>query len=353
MAFVNFKKEQWTRNLANSWVMDCIAQNSSFCFESIDGYVESRNDITYLFQRARVSQTGEDIALPNVLESIIAFEGEDAMVRKINIAASLGVQLNYVLYCEENEHVWLFEISSISTISLKQTYTSYKSFADWLLHASGNKPVKVKKTSANLPDFDVVLANTGCPWPSSFNGCLFDVDNKLIGIVEFQNADKDTVKAHCSNDYFLCKMRNFITNGAGGYYEYKDDIEHWLTYERVRVKAKIRLFIVVWSRKSSDYVFKEIEKIVFPEIPEAEVKTLKAILHKYSEEKSEQVYDNVCKSFDTYEFALDSGNITPILHHPDLSIELKTFPYIYYKSKEMFISEKENVVPHFVAMLNH
>lgn len=353
MAFTNFKKEVWARGAATNWIKDTIVKNDTYYFESIDGCKDNNKDeIAYLMERICVSYNGVDEPLTDTLNSIIQFMTEQTLVRKLNFASKFGLPLSIILYCNECKHVWRFDLKDINTLSFEQTYT-FDEFAKWLNQIKLYKTDKPQKPGATMSEFDTSLVLASSPWPSKIDSIIFTKDNEPIGIVDFQNANKVPVKEYCCSDYFLCMHRTFISNGAGGYYLYGDDLYKGILQETLRVQSGLRLFMVVWSAKSKDYYLKEVEQITIPLIKDEDARTQKGVLHKYSEEKMDETYTLICETFDSYNLYMENDCLTKQYHSPVLSKEAKTFPHIYYSQNRMVLGGKDEVSNDFISLINH
>jgi len=338
MSVTKFRKESSERSDATNWAKEILMRETSYYFDSIEGCNENeKNVVTHLMERARVDFVNDGkFDLDVIVQQIIALETKPTIERKINFAQRFGINLSYVLYCNENQHVWLLEFIDVNNLKLVRTFGSYIAFSDWIADIKGWKSSKTFRESADLPVFDKILRQAGCAWPTNIDCFISDQNNQPIGILEFQNAKTTSVKDHCNNEFFLCKQ---VTHDQWGHVKYHDDIRRWQSQEILRVQSGLRLFVITWAQGSADFILKEIEIITFPELPFGNdwVKTnaYKRDMHQFVFTKRKEDYQKICNNYQSFNLKKEPPIIQKIIFNPPLDMQQKTFPYIYYKFKQL------------------
>jgi hypothetical protein len=335
--FTNFRKETSERSDASNWAKQKLISDTPYYYESIEGCNENQDNIvTHLLERARVNYDGrDDMPLSDIFAEIIKLETIHVIERKINFAKAFGLNLSYVLYNDETQHVWLYKFDSIDSLSLENIFSSYKEFSNWILSIKGWESKKKFRESDDLPFFDKILRQEGCAWPTNIDCFVSDKNNMPIAVLEFQNANTVSVKNHCNNEYFLCKI---TYQNRYGYVGYHDDIRRWLSQEILRVQSGLRLFIITWDVDSDDFILKEVDKITFPLLPRQSNWKLhnqyQADMHAYAVHKTKEAALIIANKYDTFNLQYVAPQMKTIVNNPPLNGKDKTFPYIYYKYKE-------------------
>ena len=340
--FTNFRKETSERSDTTNWAKQCLIRNTPYHYEGIEGCNENNNNVvTHLLERARVNYDGRnDMPIADVLSEIVKLETVPVLIRKINFAKAFGLNLSYVLYCDETQGVWLYEFDSIDSLIFVQYFSSYKDFSNWIASIKGWKSSKPFREIDDLPLFDKILRKEGCAWPTNIDCFVSDENNQPIAVLEFQNANTISVKEHCNNEYFLCKQT--YTN-KWGYIAYHDDIRRWVSQEILRVQSGLRLFVITWEVGSVDFVLKEVEIITFPLLPYKNNWTLhgqyQADMHAFAVNKTRENALKIAKKYNTYNLEYDAPQMKTVVNNPPLNGKDKTFPYIYYRYKWKIMSD--------------
>ena len=344
MAFTNFRKETSERSDDVNWAKRSLVANTPYHYDGIEGCNENRNNVvTHLLERARVDDDGAgDMPVPDVLREIIRLETVPVLQRKMNFAGAFGLNLSYILYCDETESVWRYEFLDIDTLVLKQSYTSYKAFSEWIASIKGWRSGKPYREKEDLPYFDKALRKAGCAWPTNIDCFISDEDNVPLAILEFQNAKKVSVKNHCNNEYFLCKT----ARKEKGCVYYEDDIRRWISQEILRVQSGLRLFILTWAQGDQDFVLKEVERICFPELVNNQDE-YKSYMHKYIVTKEKCYGQYIQNHFQSYHLVYGAPDMLKIIHHPPLGMRCGTFPFIYYSYK-CLVEKNPRCLPDFM-----
>ena len=359
MALTNFRKETSERSDEANWAKKLLVEQTGFHFESIEGCNQNTNNVvTHLIERARVDYIeGVKLTKSEVINQIIALEGEAVLQRKINFAECYGLPLSYVLYCDETQKVYLLSFASLTEVKVTNTFNSYKEFADWISDIKGWKSKKSFREIQDLPHFDKELRKAGTPWPTNIDCIIFNNSNNPIAILEFQNANKINVANHCNNDYFFCKISS--TN-QWGYTVYHDDIRRWTSQEILRVQSNLRFFIITWAQNTTDFILKEIEIITIPYFPEKNgkpdwnyINAYKSDLNRYvNNNKQDNTKQKINKYYKTYNLEFNEPDMNMVVNDPPLSEQYKTFPSIYYKSKELVRQDRIELVNRFVQLIS-
>lgn len=346
MAFYNFRKETSERSDSTNWAKQLLIDHTPYFYDSIEGCNEnSKNVVTHLMERARVDfDAKKQIDLVETLIQIVELESEPILTRKINFAHCFGINLSYVLYCNETQSVWLFEIKDLQTLTLQQTFSSYEKFSQWIASIKEWSSSKYFRESEDLPLFDKLLRKAGCAWPTNIDCFISNQDNQPIAVLEFQNAKTTSVKDHCNNEFFLCKQMSY---NKYGYPQYHDDIRRWLSQEIIRVQSGLRFFVVTWAQGSPDFILKEIDIITFPELPFSgdwkKTGEYKRDMHQFILTRKQEDYEKICNNYQSYNLVRKAPLIMKVLFNPPLSQDKKTFPYIYYKYKKLVQGKKEEI----------
>lgn len=347
MAFTNFRKESSERSDAANWAKQSLIRNTAFHFDSIEGCNENdQNVATHFMERARVDYDGVDnMSLEDIRQAIIQLETIDVLQRKINFANAFGRCLTYILYNNETGYVWMYDFYDINTLKLISTFPSFVAFSQWIQSIKGWISRKPYIEMPDLPEFDKELRRAGTPWPTNIDCFISDENNMPIAILEFQNAKKTSVKDHCNNEYFLCKISS--TDPFTGITKYYDDIRRWQSQEILRVQSGLRLFIVTWQQDSPDFALKEVEIIVFPLLPFAndwaKHTQYKIDMHNYAATRKRVYGEKIANTYQSYHLEYNPPTMNTIVHNPPLNFPNKTFPFIYYRYKQVIIGQADQL----------
>ncbi len=361
MKLIDFRKESSERSDAENWSKQLLISESQYHYESIEGCNQNtENSVTHLIERARVSIREGKSTKSEIIRNIIRLEGEQSLLRKINFSKAFNIPLSYALYCDENENVFLFNFFSLEKIEFVQQFKSYLEFSNWIATIKGWVSSKPFREKEDLPYFDKELRKHKTAWPTNIDCFVSDENNEPIAIIEFQNARDTGVLEHCNNDHFQCKL-SFTKSGAyGPYVVYSDDIRRWTSQEILRVQSGLRLFIITWSQSSNDYQLKELDSLAIPYFPENNGKpdwktmsSYKGELHNYvKSNRSTDWEDKISFSRKTYNLYKTDHGTGSTINEPSLSYGNKTFPSLYYNSKEKVENNRESLVNAFLKILN-
>jgi len=359
MAWNNFRKETSERSDEANWAKSLLINHSGYYLDSIEGCNQNANNtVTHLIERARFDDIGgEKSSKTDIINQIIALEGKESLLRKIRFAKCYGLPLSYALYCDETEKVYLLYFHSLVLVEVFKAFSSYKDFAVWIAEIKGWKSNKPFREMQDLPNFDKALRKAGTPWPTNIDCFISNKENEPVAILEFQNAKNTNVANHCNNDFFLCKMTG--TN-EWGYTVYHDDIRRWTSQEILRVQSNLRYFIITWAQFQADFILKEVEIITIPHFPYKDgkpywdyINAYKRDMNKYVTKNKDQVEEkNIATKYKTYNLKYDDTTMNMVVNEPPLSYKHKTFPSIYYNSKELVQSGREELVNKFISLLN-
>ncbi|WP_313032031.1 hypothetical protein [Soonwooa sp.] len=354
------RKETSERSDEKNWAKDVLLSQNSYYFESIEGCNQDKDNLVKnLFERARVDidENGTQ-AVDDIRKLIIDLESIEKLLRKINFAKCFNINLQYVLYCDESEKVFVYEFVTIDNLILNLEFNSYKEFADWIYSIKGWKSNKTFREYDDLPNFDKKLRKAGTPWPTNIDCFVCDFENNPIGIIEFQNADRVGVLNHCNNDYFLCKMSSI---NQWGYTVYHDDIRRWTSQEILRVQSSLKYIIITWSQNNFDFQLKILDKVTIPYFPLKNGSIdwdyhnkYKAAMNKFiNQNKPDSIYNSISNNGKTYNLVNDNSRINMIINEPPVTYGDKTFPSLYYKSKEKVENGKSHLLEYFHRSLKY
>lgn len=349
MAFSNYRKETSERSDRVNWTKQVLMQSTPYYFDAIEGCNQSNLDLVVdMMERARIDDSGQGPDdSSSVLANIISLEGKDVLQRKINFANKFNVCLSYVLYCNENLHVYLYSITSTSTCILLHTFNSFDSFADYISQRKGWRSSKPFMEREDLPEFDKALRRSSCPWPTNIDCFICDRNNNPIGVLEFQNADTVTVVRHCNNEFFLCKR----TKIEYGRVSYIDDVRRWHSQEILREQSGLRLFIIVWEKTSKTFTLKEVKRITFPDLRCINAYQYKEDMHKYQETKDRKYGNKIASTYNSYNLKYNGVEMQKICHRPPLSAKDMSFPFIYYEYKQMSEGGEPSLSQMFIDLI--
>lgn len=350
MALINFRKETSERSDSLNWTKDLLSKNTDLFFESIEGCNQNKdNVVTHLFERMRVDfDSSSKGTLPEVLLEIVLQEGKQTLQRKINFCHTFGLNLSYVLYCDEIEKVYLFELESIEELKFKQMFQSYAQFSSWIGIIKGWVSTKPFRENQDLPCFDKALRKAGTAWFTNIDCFVCNAQSEPIGIIEFQNTKNVSVETHSNNDFFLCK------------YIKSNDIRRWFSQEILRVQSGLRLFVITWSQNENGYKLDEIDKIVSPSFFDDKLKINWDLKQKYETDLNQftlnpsiQTRKLISEQYDSvsinYEKSTQKMKIS--IHKSILNTENMTFPSIYYLQRKYVKNNRNQLVIDFMEML--
>ena len=350
MALKNFRKETSERSDSLNWTKELLSKNTDFYFDSIEGCSQNKdNVVTHLFERMRVDfDSSSKGTLLEVLSGIIVQERREPLQRKINFCRAFGLNLSYVLYCDETEKVYLFELSSIDDIQFKQLFESYAQFSDWIGTIKGWISTKPFRENQDLPYFDKVLRKAGTAWPTNIDCFVSDAQSEAIGIIEFQNTKNVSVEKHSNNDFFLCK------------YIKSNDIRRWFSQEILRVQSGLRLFVITWSQNENGYKLDEIERIVSPSFFNNNLKTdwilkqkYEIDLNKYTLNPASETTKFISEQYNSVgiNYEKNAKKMEILIHKSILNYENKTFPSIYYLQKYYVKNNRNQLILDFLEII--
>lgn len=358
MAFSNYRKETSERSDMSNWAKKILIEKTGLFFDSIEGCNENQyNVVTHLMERVRIGFDNSESSDEDVLQNIIKLEGLDALKRKINFAKSFNCPLTYVLYCNENEHVWVYKITDTNTCKKEAFYESFISFSHWISQIKGWRSSKSFREIEDLPNFDKALRAAGCAWPTNIDCFVSNKDLEPIGIIEFQNANNTSVERHCNNEFLWGK---YAKEDYYGHIKYSNDIRRWLSQEILRVQSGLKFFVITWSANSNDYILKEIDKITFPDLPGSKnwdlhnkiQKCLHCLASNHKSEKQVTYARWISGYVSSYNLYYNNSVMEKTYHKPNLYPKDKTFPMIYYKYKHFEKNNKENLPIEFLELLD-
>lgn len=305
MAFINYRKETSERSDATNWAKKILIEKTGLFFDAIEGCNENNNNVvTHLFERARVDFVPGESLETDVLSEIILLETPEVLQRKINFANTFNCPLTYVLYCNEKEAVWVYTISDLITCKFIVSYDTYHAFSDWIYTIKGWRSTKPYREREDLPYFDKALRRAGCAWPTNIDCFVSNQYSQPIAILEFQNANNTEVAMHCNNDFFLGKHTRI---NQDGYIQYDNDVRRWQSQEILRVQSGLRLFIITWSQKSTDFILKEVDVISFPNLPFSKDWTkhgeYQRLMHEVANTRDQNSARIIANQFSTYKLS--------------------------------------------------
>lgn len=360
MAFKNYRKESSERSDEVNWAKKILIEKTGLFFDSIEGCNENKeNIVTHLMERARVDLLDEKSDDEEVLRDIINLETQDILQRKINFAKAFNRPLTYVLYCNENQHVWVYTINEINACKCEAIFISYKEFSNWIAEIKGWKSSKSFRERKDLPIFDRELRATGCAWPTNIDCFVSNENFEPIGIIEFQNANKTAVEKHCNNEFFWGKYTG--TNDWGKTIFF-NDVRRWLSQEILRVQSGLRLYVITWSENSNDFILKEIDQVVLPQFPRendwrlhGEIETnlhYLAMYYRVNKEYAFRYAKWIASKTISYNLMYTQNHMNMIYNNPPLNPSLKTFPKLYYKFKHLEKDSRESLPILFLELIN-
>lgn len=347
MAILSFRKETSERSEMQNWVLTELSASTCFYFVGFEGCNENiEHKVTTVMDRLSIELDSLDntiIPADEVLR-IIKTNEEDQLIGKIKFCELLGIPYTYILYCYANEYVWRYELS-LDEIVLKQTYTSFEEFSEWIQEIKGWRSSKDFRERQDLPKFDLALRKAGCPWPTNIDCVAFDREHNPIAVIEFQNTAKVGVSDHYNNAYYFPRRNNMTKELYKG-----ADEQRWRSQEILRVQSGLPHYTIVWSKSEDIIVIKKLECVTFPDYSDPQTcGEYIADLADYGELLLEDPhniqnfqYDKVRNRYSSYSLDYNLNNMSKESHLPPLDIKERTYPFIY--GRRLGSYKKEQVV---------
>ena len=333
MNITSFRKETSERSEVQNWVLDELSASGNYYFSGFEGCNEnSSNQVTAILDRVSIVIEGQPDILPQLYQvtSIIeSLEGK-ALPGKISFCSRLGLPYSYVLYNYDHGFVLRYELDS-NGIYFRERYDSFAQFSEWIQSIKdwvSNKGY----INPGLPEFDKALRRAGCPWPTNIDSVAFTNTDHPVALIEFQNAKRTTVEAHTNNTFFLP-----IWDSRNNTYISGPDEQRWRSQEILRLQSGLPHFTIVWSQDENNVIIKQLTQVTFPDFSDADKSKLylknlgqfNAAALSLSRIKESPLYQSIRFEYPSYNFILNNGQITTQNNLPPLSIDAKTFPYIY------------------------
>lgn len=294
----------------------------------LDGWsLDKDNRVTHVFQKVHLQVFSSIVDFESFVEELATgFLDENFLLYK-NAAALFGAK-HYVLVHSEVPRQKIMVLEAVGEgFAFVKEFDGYRKFSSWLEKIRGYKSKQNYVLNRELSIFEDILRSSGTNWQVPSNLFITDEEQNLLGLIKTQHIQKYTLEKHSNNIFFLG-----LSN--------KDDRKRWLSQEIIRIQSGLPLFVIVADSKNKDYSLKVIDNIVFP-IKDVDG-GVSEILHRYAlalwtnkQDMADVLYKAICETVSTFTFYKDSENnkiIKHVLEQP-LSLENKTFPNIYYKSK--------------------
>jgi hypothetical protein len=119
------------------------------------------------------------------------------------------------------------------------------------------------------------------------------------------------------------------------------------------------LIIITWSQNSNDFQIKELESVAIPFFPEANGKPDWKVMSAYKGELNKYVKSNrsdetervISSNRKTYNLYKTDEGIGSSVNEPPLSYGAKTFPSLYYHTKEKVENNKTELIEAFSKVI--
>lgn len=335
-------KETSERSDKDNWVKNTLLSYTDFSLESMEGCNQNaQNQVTHLMERALCNNLPNPFNLKDVHEAIIALEGKESLERKIAFCEAFNLPFYYVVYGNApHEYVKLCALKE--ELSLIQAFNSYKEFSFWIKSIKGWHSSSSFLHYEELPFFDKELRKYTA-WPTNIDCFISSKNDEPKAILEFQNAHKTPIKSHENNNYFWGLTQ-------------KDDQRRWFSQEILRVQSGLPFIIITWSKIHQGFILKKLEKVVFPNFANAELKNLlRAFVQKRvngnGNKTPRQLYDEICNGYETEELYLENGVVKTKINKPPLSYENKTFPMMYFSHSHKEETNHANLIEVFNSVI--
>ena len=250
------KTETSERSAQKNWVRQAILEKG-FQLIEFEGFT-IKNDkvsdkVSALLDRACFEGTKRQWDTEHILNCVK--ERFDALFElKMAFAARLEVPWYFVAYAYNHDRncvasIYVFQILK-DAMKLVARFDQAKDLGAWMQQYR-DLEMRSRYEEKGLPLLDRELRRIGYPWPGNLDAVLACPTGTFLSVVEFQTTIKQSVRAHCNNQWFLPRGNR------------KGDEQRWKVIDIIRTQAALPLWILVWSPNETEIKLKVVDEIVY------------------------------------------------------------------------------------------
>lgn len=249
-----FIRETSERSDNKNTLKKAILKNSNFKLISFEGSPTINDNVTILMDKFKVDI---DLSTTNKNDKIKIFnelyrnsEFKDEFALKKTIVENRKLKWGILVY-DDNEYSLFFLKDGKEGRNFYKEFQNAKEFSNWLYENYSTIRYNISNYQEdNLPKYDISMRKNGKPWPGNVDGILL-YNKKMIAVIEFQTTNKQSVREHNNNDWWLPK------------YSRKGDKERWRSIYINSNYLNLPIIVGVWNPKEEEYCIKLIKKFNF------------------------------------------------------------------------------------------
>ena len=249
-----FIRETSERSDNKNTLKKAILKNSNFKLISFEGSPTINDNVTILMDKFKVDI---DLSTTNKNDKIKIFnelyrnsEFKDEFALKKTIVENRKLKWGILVY-DDNEYSLFFLKDGKEGRNFYKEFQNAKEFSNWLYENYSTIRYNISNYQEdNLPKYDISMRKNGKPWPGNVDGILF-YDKKMIAVIEFQTTNKQSVREHNNNDWWLPKHTR------------KGDKERWRSIYINSNYLNLPIIVGVWNPKEEEYCIKLIKGFNF------------------------------------------------------------------------------------------
>lgn len=249
-----FIRETSERSDNKNTLKKAILKNSNFKLISFEGSPTINDNVTILMDKFKVDI---DLSTTNKNDKIKIFnelyrnsEFKDEFALKKTIVENRKLKWGILVY-DDNEYSLFFLKDGKERRNFYKEFQNAKEFSNWLYENYSTIRYNISNYQEdNLPKYDISMRKNGKPWPGNVDGILLH-NKKMIAVIEFQTTNKQSVREHNNNDWWLPK------------YSRKGDKERWRSIYINSNYLNLPIIVGVWNPKEEEYCIKLIKGFNF------------------------------------------------------------------------------------------
>ena len=251
---MKFIRETSERSDNKNTLKKAILKNLNFKLISFEGSPTINDNVTILMDKFKVdmnlSTTNNSDRLESFNELYKNSEFKDEFALKKTIVENRKLKWGILVY-DDNEYSLFFFKDSEKRWTFYKEFQNAEKFSDWLYENFSTIRYNISKYQEdNLPKYDISMRKNGKPWPGNVDGILLH-NKKMIAVIEFQTTNKQSVREHNNNDWWLPK------------YSRKGDKERWRSIYINSNYLNLPIIVGVWNPKEEEYCIKLIKSFNF------------------------------------------------------------------------------------------
>lgn len=250
---MNFIRETSERSDNKNTLKKAILKNSNFKLISFEGSPTINDNVTILMDKFKV-----DVDLSTVDKNYKKifkelYENSDFNYEfelKKTIVENRKLKWGILLY-DDNEYSLFFFKDGKEGRNFYKEFQNAKEFSNWLYENYSTIRYNISNYQEdNLPKYDINMRKNEKPWPGNVDGILLH-NKKMVAVIEFQTTNKQSVREHNNNDWWLPK------------YSRKGDKERWRSIYINSNYLNLPIIVGVWNPKEEEYCIKLIKGFNF------------------------------------------------------------------------------------------